>query len=186
MPSAPREKGVSITDACITIVWGIAALGLLWRYTGGAGDGTPGFIMGTGIGLIVIHFFFGILLCMFRFISNPPFAFIWMVLSLALTSLVVSIAVTGADLARIALGTDIPVNTAGYDLCIVTTQTIFLAGLFSRAFNAGSHEKPPPWATHRARSPRFKLSANRESEDEVVYAAAEHVIGPDPDEDPAV
>lgn len=181
MPSPSVKTGVTVADACITIVWGIAALGLLWRYTGGAGDGTPGFIMGTGVGLIVIHFFFGILLCMFRYIGNPPFVFIWMVLSLALTSLVVSIAVTGADLARIALGTDIPVNTAGYDLCIVTTQAIFLAGVFCRAFNAGSHEKPPPWASHRPRSPRFKLASTHESEDDVVYAAADHVIGPDPE-----
>lgn len=179
MPRSSARRKIALSEVSTVIVWCVSLLSLIWRYTGGAIDGTPQFLIGTGVGLIVLQVFYGILICLMRYIVNPPFGFVWIVLSLVLCSFTVSVAVTGADIARVSVEAEIPITTVGYDLSIVVCQSIFIAALFSLGFNAGSHTRPPPWAHRRTK----KSAAWRNSDEEdVVYAAADdrtgqHVIG---------
>ena len=179
MPRPYSRRNISLSEVSTVIVWCVSLLSLIWRYTGGAISGTPEFLIGTGIGLIVLQVFYGILICLMRYIVNPPFGFVWLVLSLVLCSFTVSVAVAGADIARVSVQAEIPVTTVGYDLSIVVCQSIFIAALFSLGFNAGSHTRPPPWAHRRTKT---RAPWKEEDEEDVVYAAADdtrgaHVIG---------
>lgn len=168
------HDGITLMDGCLVITFGINVLALIWRYTGGAIAGTPNFLVASGVGLIVIEIIVALLLCVFRYIHNPPIGFVWVMLSLLLSSFVVSIAIAGGDVARVSLdGDNTPLNVVGYDVCVIVTQVIFLSGLFVKGFNAGSHRNPPPWA-HRAGPKRYQQQSD---EDDIIYASASHVIG---------
>jgi hypothetical protein len=141
----------SLPEASVGIVWTVSFIAVLWRYAGPAKQGTPDFLIGTGVALAVLQVFAALILLLFKWVRNPPFGFLWVYLSLVLTGLVVHVGVLGADLARITLSSEsVPYNTIEYDIAIVVCQTIYLAGVFCLAFGAGSHSHPPPWA-HRDR-----------------------------------
>ena len=142
----------SLPEASVGIVWTVSFIAVLWRYGGPAKQGTPDFLIGTGVALTVLQVFAALILLLFKWVKNPPFGFLWVYLSLVLTGLMVHVGVLGGDLARITLSSDsVPYNTVEYDIAIVVCQTIYLAGVFCLAFGAGSHSRPPPWA-HRDRT----------------------------------
>lgn len=180
--AAPGSIG--IPEACTVIVWAISFFAVIWRYTGTALDGTPDFLVGTGIALAVLQVFSGILIWMCRYVANAPFGVILIITALIMSSFSVHIAVTGGDIARMALAeATVPVNVVGFDIAIIVCQAIFISSLFSLAFNAGSHEQPPPWA-HRSRTKwrnprRFRTAS--EAEEDIVYASA-HNIGEEEDD----
>jgi len=64
----------------------------------------------------------------------------------------------------------------------VICQSIFAMGIFSLAFNSGSHTNPPPWA-HQGRLSRELVNPLGSSDTGVEYAAAgdgtTHTIGLD-------
>ncbi len=142
----------SLPEASVGIVWTVSFIAVLWRYAGPAKQGTPEFLVGTGVALTVLQVFAALILLLFKWVTNPPFGFLWVYLSLVLTGLMVHVGVLGADLARITLSSEsVPYNTVEYDIAVVVCQTIYLAGVFCLAFGAGSHSRPPPWA-HRDRT----------------------------------
>lgn len=138
------------------MVWCVSFIAVIWRYGGPAAEGTEPFLIGTGVALCILQVFSVLMLCLFKWISNPPFGFCWVYLSLVFTAFAIHIAVLGADLARLTLASStVPYNTVEYDICIVVTQAIFIVGVFCLSFNAGSHRAPPVWA-HPKRSSRYR------------------------------
>ena len=91
-------------------------------------------------------------------------------------------------MARVTLSPDtVPFNLLEYDLASLVCQCLFLTGIFTLSFGAGSHSNPPPWA-HRGRR-HGRATALTRSPD-VDYASADagpggspvHSIGLDSDE----
>lgn len=155
----------SLPEVSVGIVWTVSFIAVLWRYGGPAKQGTPDFLIGTGVALTVLQVFAALILLLFKWVKNPPFGFLWVYLSLVLTGLMVHVGVLGGDLARITLSSDsVPYNTVEYDIAIVVCQTIYLAGVFCLAFGAGSHSRPPPWA-HRDRTASRRRQGRNQSGD---------------------
>ena len=178
----------TLPEAAVGLVWSISFISVIWRYAGPAAEGTEPFLIGTGVSLCVLQVFSALMLCLFKYVRNPPFGFLWTYLSLIFTGFVIHIAVLGSDLARLTLdGISVPQQTVEYDIIIVVNQAIFISGVFCLSFNAGSHSKPPPWA-HPVRSSRSRRTGFAEPLNESDEYAADgdgttHTIGLDNDED---
>jgi len=172
-------------EAAVGLVWGVSFIATLWRYAGPARLHSSNFVLATGITLLVFQCFSGLMVCLFKYLRNPPFGFVWVYGSLLLTNLVMHISILGSDIARVTLDPDhAPFNLLEYDVATVVCQSIFVMGVFALAFNAGSHTAPPAWA-HPRRS--YTRGSSEFEETGVEYAAAgeapSHTIGQgDPDD----
>ena len=178
----------SAPQAAVGITWAVAFIATIWRFAGPARQHSSDFVLGTGVTLLVFQAFAALLLCVLRYIGNPPFGFIWCFTSLVFVNIAIHIAILGSDVARVTLSPDtVPFNLLEYDLASLVCQCLFLTGIFTLSFGAGSHSNPPPWA-HRGRR-HGRATALTRSPD-VDYASADagpggspvHSIGLDSDE----
>lgn len=175
----------SLPEASVSLVWAISFIATLWRFAGPAREHSSNFVLAAGVTLLVFQCFSGLVVCLFKWLRNPPFGFVWVYSSLLLTNLMMHVAILGSDIARVTLDAEhAPFNLIEYDVTTVVCQAIFLAGIWSIAMGAGSHEAPPAWA-HRGRRTRRPGGLVRDGD--VAYAggveAQSHRIGPDSDND---
>lgn len=175
----------SLPEASVALVWAISFIATLWRFAGPARAHSSDFVLAAGVTLLVFQCFSGLVVCLFKWLRNPPFGFVWVYSSLLLTNLLMHVAILGSDIARVTLDADnAPFNLIEYDVTTVVCQAIFMAGIWSIAMGAGSHQAPPPWA-HRGRRTRRSDGPYRGRD--VAYAGAveapPHGIGIDSEND---
>ena len=161
----------SAPQAAVAITWAVAFVATIWRFAGPARQDSSNFVLGTGVTLLVFQAFAALLLCALRYIGNPPFFLCWCFISLVFINIAVHVAVLGSDVARVTLSPEtVPFNLLEYDLASLICQCLFLTGIFSLSFNAGSHTSPPPWATHRGRHRSRGTELTRPQD--IAYASA--------------
>ncbi len=162
----------SMSQAAVAITWAVAFIATIWRFAGPARLHSSDYVLATGVTLLVFQAFAALLLCVLRYITNPPFGFVWCFSSLVFVNIAIHISILGSDIARVTLSPETaPFNLLEYDCAALVCQCLFLTGVFSLAFNAGSHTNPPPWVgAHRERSRRRTPSPT--GDQDIEYATA--------------
>ena len=85
----------SAPQAAVGITWAVAFIATIWRFAGPARQHSSDFVLGTGVTLLVFQAFAALLLCVLRYIGNPPFGFIWCFTSLVFVNIAIHIAILG-------------------------------------------------------------------------------------------
>ena len=65
----------SLPEASVALVWSISFLATLWRYAGPARQYSSEFVLATGVTLLVFQCFAGVIVCVFKWLRNPPFGY---------------------------------------------------------------------------------------------------------------